>query len=570
MRTVLLASILLVPPAAFAAVPAPSPAAAAASADPDERARQLLRAVRLKAESGAGDETALRDQAKELGAAADGHGRDLARLAGSYLDLLDAGQPLPPPSPDELADAADDDVDPSGRAAARAQAAADSRAAAQKTAAMLDQVSGAATNLTAAASAPFDGATKRASVAVEVEPAPGYHTVNADDFLTQTDDASRQDVMIAATAELLAKAARKNVGGEHAISLGRMLTSAIAGDPMFRSMTALRVRVRPDGKLVIVYRLTNGVVVEKELGMTLDEGSSVSSVSGAGGARRRRKRRAASASGQDGGGDADGQGDGGGKHSHAKAPGAPDFGDGGDAGSIGAGGAAGAGRSRGEFGDGGGADIAADDGGAGGAGDDARSGGVVDPDGAPAAGRAKRASSGAAGSGAPSVSVPGGFTTASGPGDAAPGDGAAAGADAAAAPGPRRAKGSAGADEIPALPRLSGDLSGGRGFAGAPAVPASATATVSAARATAPANSVAASGPAGTPASAAPGYEAASDGPLRDAVAASPVIAPPAAKPGVAPTKDAAESRSAAAPAALLLASAALGGLGVFLLRSQS
>jgi hypothetical protein len=568
MNCILLAASFALAPAASASLQTVAPVAS--SSDSDRRALDLLRTIRAAAEAGDSDTTPLRAQLAGLtGPTADGRTQERVSRALGYLDLMDAGRPLPPPAPDEAADSANGDAadDAAVRpSAARAKEAADARKAAQRTAALLDQVAATSAASGPTSKAAFDGAIKRRPLVVEVEPAPGYHTVNVDDFLAQPNDDARLGVLTAATIELLEKAGRKDKDGKHALILAKSIQTKIQADPSFAAMTALRVRAKPDGRIVIVYRTALGIVAEEDIGLTLDDGTAHAS-SGGGGGRRRRK--------GGGGGADDGSGDGGGDDAGGKnkskphVPGAPDFGGAEGAGGDAAAGLGDGGISGGELavrngGEAGGVDAMSADGSNG----QAVQGGSVDPDGGASGGRSGRRVRSAAVSGpgggrtaAPVMSLPSGFTSPQGPG----GEDAPAASAVQSGAGARR-----GSEEgdIPPLPRLSGDVAGGRGRASAPAPSALPSAPSAARFAAAPSSQVAVAATEPAPprgGTAAPVYNSSSDGPLRDSVAASPSAVPvSAAKASPSAPANTAPSRSAV-PAAILLSSAALGALGLFL-----
>jgi hypothetical protein len=567
MRLVLLAALAFLPHAASAAEapPSPVPASAVVSGDVDQRTLELLRAIRAEAASSAPDTATLRDQLEALrGDAVDPAAQDRVARATDYLQRIESGQTLPPPSPDELVGSdGSGDADEERAVTARVKEAGAGRTAAQKTADLLEQVSAATTGSGPAAAGSFDGKVRRPAQPVEVEPAPGYHTVAADDFLTQADDAGRLGVMTAAATDLLAKAGRKNKDGMHAADIAGAVTALLEQNPLTARMSALRLRVRPDGEILILYRLNDGVVAELDTGMSLDSTSTASKKKLRGGRRKRKKKNS-------GGGD---DGDQGGGDDGDKSAGGGTGGKGGGGSDGGGDAVASGGRARGDGGDGGSVDGSdAGDGSVAAAADAPAGGGrgpLVDPDGGAASARRGRggAPSGPAAS-APAVDLPAGFTPAAGPGD----ESATASADGSAArPASAARRGSAEAG-IPDLPRLTGDLAGGRA-AFAAAAGTSSPAAPSAPPAARAAVSVAAAAPVPPrAANAAPVYGASSDGPLRDAVAASPVAAPaPASKAAaVVAAADRAASRSSAVPAALLLGSAALGALGYFLRRPQA
>jgi hypothetical protein len=551
MRRAALASILVLPLAASFAAADSVPASAVVSADPDQDSLALLRAIRAESTDGDADTASLRDWLAGLkDSASDDVARERLQRAAGYIDRLDSGQPLPPPAPDEISSADDQSGAERETPSRRAQEIADARQVEAKTSTLLDQVA-AVDPAAGPATGAFDGGKPRRKLVVdEPEPGPGYHTANIDAWLSQTDDDGRAAVLSGAISDLLAKLGEKDKDGKRAKDLAARIGALIAANPFTGRMEALRVRVRPDGGLVLIYRVRGGGVVEEDLGMSLEPVSNPKSAHFR--ARRKKKRKAAGGGGgDDGGGKAKGKGKGKGK------------GDDGGGGGGGGGGDGGGGGRRGEGGDegaGDGGDAALADGG------DAQDSGVVNPDGG-SGGRHGRGRT-ASGSGpvneqsAPGVSVPGGFTTAGAPdGDAAPA------AERGLPPAARAAGSRGGAElELGALPHLRGDLPGGRpgaAVAAAAAIPAP-RAAARGAVAYAPAPPSAPPAAAAVAAAAAPpAYSAAEDGPLRDAVAGDAV---PTAQPApAAPARpEQAPSRGAAVPA-LFVASAALGALGFFL-----
>jgi len=554
MRRALLASILVLTPAAALAVGEAAVPAAPSSpvvVDPDREALDLLREIRAQEKEGNKDTSALRAQLAVLrGAPADPTAGSRLERAADYLDLLAAGKPLPPPSADELG--AGTPADPPAPPPTRQKEINGAQQADTKTSDLLDQVSDDASPARAAGTT-FDGGKKRHPLPpVEVEPGPGYHTVNLDAWIGAADDAARLSALTDAVSGLIELAGEQDKGGKRAKALARHIATLVQLNPVHGHFTALRLRVRPDGKIVLIYRLDSGAVVEDDLDLMLrpsDPGATSKLP------RRKKPKKKKKKSGGGGGDGGGGKGGKGGKKGKGGGGGDDEAGGGGRGGHGKRGGGKGGEDEGGD--DGPDAEIA-DAGGP-----DSGAADAVDPDGAAKGAKRGRSasaakSSGGGGESAPRVSLPGGFTTAGEP------DGSAPSGEERAARGGRGGSGGgeSGGLDLAALPRLSGAIPGARkarGAVPAPALPARAVAAAQPAPAPAAA-SVAAAAP--------PVYSAAEDGELRDAVAASAATAPPspaAAARAAAPPRPAEAPAPSTKPALLLLASAALGAVGLFL-----
>jgi hypothetical protein len=556
MRRAGLLLLLVLAPAAARARTAPPSAPVADGVE--GQALDLLRAIRAESLKPAADTAGLRQRLAALQGrtATDTAGERMSRAAG-YIALLEAGQPLPPPLPDEAEAGA-----PADESAGAARRAASDEADGPRPAhaALLAALSG------PAAGGVFDGGghKHRGGAAVEVEPTTGHHTVNIDKWLSASGDTADDDRRAAvkkAVAALLAKAGVADPDGKRAKALAAMIHDHLKSHSQLSRMTALRLRVTPDGRLILIYRTVNDAVVEEDLAVNVNDDKK--SAKGPKLKARKKPKKP-----KKGGGDKEAKA---GKHGKSGGKGGKGGGGGGGGGSGEGGAGAGKVGKGGKGGRGsGGADVADDvaDGAA------AREGAAalrktsrVDPDGF--AGKAgKRAG------------APKGGAAASGRGDAGSAARVAAGSDDAPARGGKRkgdkgegggGKGAKGdlADALPGVPKLTGDRPKGDKPGKAAKTAAGAAAAGAAAplagALSAPGEFAAGTGPAAAPA-AALADDFAGDGPLRDAVAAGPAVPAPRAAPRADDAKrddSDAPFDAAAAPAMLLLGSASLGGLGL-------
>ncbi len=548
-----LLSILAFAPAARATLGAPA-AAAAAPADVRAQARALLRAIRAEAQKTSPQTADLRRRLQALLAKAADPADARLQRAAEFLDRLEQGKPLPPPGPEEGGSDEDKPL------AAHPDALSPPAASAPKP----DAGAGAA-DLDAALAFPqgadaFDGGRERGAKVepVELEPAAGYHTVNADAWLSLGAKVSAKDrdaLLRKTLASLLAKAGVADPADKRAKALAALVGERLRRHPLRAAMRAVRLRADPDGHLVLVCRLSTGGVFEEDLGTDL-AADRVAKVPKKKFGRRKKPKPAKK---KKEGGDEDGEGAGksGGKRGKGGA--------GGGAGTASGGrGAAGA-RKNSKHAKGG--DAEDSDG-------DAimplarKGGSSLDPDGR--TGKGGRGSDGARSAGAKKTRTA--FDPAAESAAAPRKDAGGAERRGKVKGGKDSARASKGAqdplDALPGLTHLSGDRPHGH-----PGLEKSAVAGVPAAEpagAAAPARAAAAeSFAAGAVAPAAADAPFVRDEDLRDAVAGDAVPSPPPSpRAAAAPRAETPiPAGAAAAPEALFMASAALGLLGLRLSR---
>ena len=306
------------------------------------RSRILLRDIRVESASPTKDTSRLRAQLSALkaenSAAPDEKVTARLKAAEESLALVDAGSPLPPPAPEE--NISDEDLRD-----AVAQPAAPLRAPG------LQDAAPAALPETAAPV--FDGSIRRGGLtppAVGVPPEDPEASLDA--YLQAADDTSKNDVLTAASKKLLEKLREADKSGARADFLASMLSNAIRNHPRRASFLSLRVTVRKDKNLHLIYRARDGGAVDEILGTWVDwstprpgtkpkvgrpkkkskkkadagDGGDDASGSGHGGKKGHGGGKKGHGGGGGGGGDDDGGGGGAGRggsgaKSHAKAPG---------------------------------------------------------------------------------------------------------------------------------------------------------------------------------------------------------------------------------------------------------
>jgi hypothetical protein len=325
MRAAALGLILLSAAArAFAEPPSPAPptpaltSASSSASDLHKRAQRLLNRIRAESKVPAKNPASLRADLKALQdenqSAPDPIVTQRLKLAEDNIGLLEAGEPLPPPTSDEIGDASAPDAGPS---------AVPPVAASPRRAPVVGGITlGSGPKIGGRA---FDGAIEHeadSAVAAPVPPA----VSDLGRYLDLEDGAPRDAFLHGVAGELLVKLQIPDAGGDRADYLSWRLGRFLATHPDRPGFTALSVRAEPDETLHLIYTMTDGGFFDQKLG-TIDEwttpqyaekpkdGKGGKGGGGGGGGRRKKKAKA----GKGGGGGGDGGGgssSGGGKHGH--------------------------------------------------------------------------------------------------------------------------------------------------------------------------------------------------------------------------------------------------------------
>ncbi|MBI3565340.1 MAG: hypothetical protein HY079_09110, partial [Elusimicrobia bacterium] len=264
---------------AFLALALVSAASAAVLAAPrDDLSRQALRMrreIRRQAAERTLSDAELRSRLAALKAlhekAPDPKTAASLARAESNLELLLAGQPLPPPEESDEAE---------GEAAGDP---ADERESPIRPAPELDAVRVvAAPSAPAAAAGYFDRSRPLAAAVVAFEPdlSPSAELTG---WLSGGDDAARRARLREASVRLLASLGRGDAAGARADALADRLHKRLSTHPHRERFASLRLRAAA-GRLRLAYALRDGTRADEDLG-DLAEWTSVAAAGGAGGGR---------------------------------------------------------------------------------------------------------------------------------------------------------------------------------------------------------------------------------------------------------------------------------------------